>query len=228
MRLKPAALVLVSALTLGALAGALVHGTRTDQADAARPSAAATTPTTAAGGTSSPTTAAGGTSSPTTAPVAEDAAADADVLAPGRAGPLEVGMSKDEALATGLLDADVPGSDGCPDQVLAWKRAHRETFDVQTLGNGEVSSIGVRGRKPRTAAGLGVGSTAAEVRGVVDEDTAQEVGFGQSGLFEFDGQTGRWIGYLFNTSPERLKGSDEVSFVELTKGVQPELVRSGC
>lgn len=219
MRLKPAALVLVSALALGGVAGILVRGVQDDRATGdARPAASASTDP-------SPSASPSATPTPSTAP----AAADPAVLSPGRAGPVEVGMSKQAALATGFLDADVPGAtDGCPDRPLVWKPALADTFDVQTLGNGEISSIGVHGTGPRTAAGLGVGSTADEVRQVVDEDTAQDAGFGQSGLFEYDDQTGRWIGYLFDASPDRLKGTDVVSFVELTKGVQPELVRSGC
>ncbi|TCI99165.1 hypothetical protein [Aeromicrobium sp. IC_218] len=214
MRVKPAALVLVSALALGGVAGVLVRSVQDDRPTGdARPAVSAS---------SDPTASA--TPTPSTAP----AAADPAVLSPGRAGPVEVGMSKDAALATGFLDADVPGADGCPDLPLVWKPALADTFDVQTLGNGEISSIGVRGTGPRTAAGLGVGSTAEEVRRVVDEDTAQEAGFGQSGLFDYDDQTGRWIGYLFDASPDRLRGSDVVSFVELTKGAQPGLVRSGC
>lgn len=214
MRMKSAGLVLVSALTLGVLAGSLGH-------------------TLGADGGADPVAAASGTPVPEVSPVAtpatpEPAAADVDVLAPGAAGPVQVGMSKDAALATGLMDADVSGGDGCPDLALAWKPNLRETFDVQTLGNGEIASIGVRGKEPRTADGLGVGSTADDVRDVVDEDAPLAVGFGQAGLFEFDGQTGRWIGYLFDASPARLRGSDVVTFVELTKGVQPALVRSGC
>lgn len=215
MRVKPTALVLVAALTLGGAAGVLARSVQDDRsATDARPASSSSTPTPSSASSAAPSPA--------------PAAADPAVLAPGRAGPVEVGMSKEAALATGFLQADVPGADGCPDLPLAWKPELAETFDVQTLGNGEISSIGVRGTGPRTADGLGVGSTVEEVRRVVEEDTAQDAGFGQSGLFEFDGQTGRWIGYLFNASPERLRGSDEVSFVELTKGVQPELVRSGC
>lgn len=220
MRLKPAALVLVSALALGGVAGVLVRSVQDDRAAGdERPAASAP---------SDPSASATPTPTPTPTPSTAPAAADPAVLSPGRAGPVEVGMSKDAALATGFLDGDVPGADGCPDLPLAWKPALADTFDVQTLGNGEISSIGVRGTEPRTGAGLGVGSTADEVRRVVDEDTAQDAGFGQSGLFEYDDQTGRWIGYLFDASPDRLRGTDVVSFVELTKGVQPELVRSGC
>jgi hypothetical protein len=218
MRVKPAVLVLVSALALGGVAGVLVRSVQDDRT-------AADAPVASRSPSDRSTSEATGTTDPTPAP----AAADPAVLAPGRAGPVEVGMSTRAALATGFLDADVPGTtDGCPDLPLAWKPALADTFDVQTLGNGEISSIGVRGTGPRTTAGLGVGSTAAEVRRVVDEDTAQDAGFGQSALFEYDGQTGRWIGYLFDASPDRLRDSDVVSFVELTKGVQPELVRSGC
>ena len=183
---------------------------------------ALTTETPAAGATGDKTT---GTSTTTASP-----ASPSDlVLAPGRVGDVFVGMSKDAAMATGLFNADTPPAvDGCPVLPLTWKKAYADILDVQTLGNGEIASIGVRGKLIRTKDGLGIGSTYAEVRAAIEDRTPVEAGYDQSGLFEYDAEAGGWIGYLFNPPVTELKDSDPVTFVEVTKGAQPGLMRDGC
>ena len=151
------------------------------------------------------------------------------VISPGRLGDVRVGMSKKEALATGLFDADTPALvDGCPVEPLTWKEAYGDLIDVRTLGNGEISSIGIRDKAPRTEDGLGVGSTYAEVRAAIEDGKPVEAGYSQSGLYEYDPQTGGWVGYLFDATVDQLKDSDPVTFVEITKNAQPGLMRDGC
>ncbi|MET0931358.1 MAG: hypothetical protein ABWX74_17690, partial [Aeromicrobium sp.] len=61
------------------------------------------------------------------------------------------------------------------------------------------------------------------------EDTQPvEAGYDQSGMFDFDDEDGGWIGYLFNATIDDLQDSDQVSFIEVTKGTQPSLMRDGC
>ena len=156
-------------------------------------------------------------------------APDPLTIAPGAVGPVKAGMSKAEALETGYFVADVPPPvEGCPVVPLAWKDEYVNTFDVQTLGNGEISSIGVRGKGVVTTDGVGVGSTVAEVAATIDDATPVEAGYGQSGLFDYDQQTGRWIGYLFDPAVDDLEDTDTVTFVEVTKNAQPGLMRDGC
>lgn len=152
------------------------------------------------------------------------------VLSAGAAGPVKAGMDKAAAVATGLLIANeqVP-VEGCPVPPLSWKASFAKTFDVQTLGNGEVASIGVHRPGPTTASGLGVGSTYAEVLAAVEDGTAAvEAGYGQSGVREYDPNTGGWIGYLFDAALDDLDASDQVTFIEITKGGEPGLMRDGC
>lgn len=157
-----------------------------------------------------------------------DAAADF-VIAPGAVGVVQAGMSKADAVATGLFDADVKAPvEGCPDYPLVWKKAYQDYFDVLTVGNGEIVSVGIRATGPTTQDGLGVGSTFADVQASVEDGTAVEAGYGQSGLFDYDQDTGRWIGYLFNPAVGDLTPDAEVTFVEVTKGSQPSLMRDGC
>jgi hypothetical protein len=150
-------------------------------------------------------------------------------LAPGAVGPVRVGMSKSEALATGYFVADVPSpAEGCPDRELSWKDEYVNTYDVQTLGNGEITSIGVRGEGIVTADGIGPGSTLDEVRAQYPDEELVEAGYGQSGIRFFDPQDGGWIGFLFEEPVDSVQGSDEVFFVEVTQGAEPSLMRDGC
>jgi hypothetical protein len=144
----------------------------------------------------------------------------------GAVGPVQVGMSKLAAYGTGYFDADVsvPACNRIDD--LVWKRGYSEQLDVLTHDDGSVQAIGVRGAGPRTRSGLGVGSTYESVRGVIGEVAPEEAGYNQTGLFVSEGAG--WIGFLFNTTPDAIAATDTVSFVEVTSGAKPGLMRDGC
>jgi hypothetical protein len=163
-------------------------------------------------------------------PVLAKPATPADIaLAPGSAGPVKVGMSKTEAADTGLFDTDVASStSGCPTEDLVWKRAFRDVLDVQTLDDGEVASIGVRGQGPTTEAGIGVGSTLADVLAAHPGAKAVEAGYGQTGVLVKDAAGDGWIGYLFDAEVEKVEKTDTVTFIELTASEKPSVMRDGC
>lgn len=150
-------------------------------------------------------------------------------VTPGKVGEASAGMSKSDALGTGMFDADVTAeAEGCPVVGLAWKRQYSRALDVQTLGNGQIVSIGVHESGPTTESGLGVGSTFAQVTAVVEEKTAETAGYLQSGLYTFDPEEGGWIGFLFAEKVSDLKASSPVIFMEVTRGAKPDLMRDGC
>lgn len=150
-------------------------------------------------------------------------------LRPGAVGPVTVGMSKTDALKTGFFDADLPApAEGCFPVPLAWKGSFTPEFDVQTLTNGTIVSIGVNRPGPTTDSGLGVGSTYADVLAVIPGAKAIAAGYGQSGVAQYDEATDGWIGYLFDAAPADLAAADQVTFVELTRGLRPGLIRDGC
>jgi hypothetical protein len=205
MRKQMAGLVLATSVMGGVGAGVAAHALTSDESVAA------------------------GAGSADTTPVADRDAPDGLELAPGRVGPVRAGMTKAQALATGYFAPDRPAEvDGCPALPLAWKDADPMAFDVQTLGNGEITSIGVRARTARTADGLGVGSTYDDVKAVYPDETLTDAGYSQSGIRVFDRQDGGWIGFLFDAAPAAIAGSDPVTFVEVTKGAEPSLMRDGC
>lgn len=166
---------------------------------------------------------------PPVAVTATPTSPDQFIVSPGAVGPVVVGMSKSEGMATGYFVAGTPPVAGeCPALPLVWKDDYAEDFDVQTLGNGEIVSIGVRGRSIQTAEGVGVGSTYDEVHAAYPQEVLVEAGYGQSGLRVFDSQDGGWIGFLFDPPVDKIEGNSPVTFVEVTKGGEPSLMRDGC
>ena len=210
MKKQIAALVLAGSVAGGIGAGVLANAVASHEPAAAAPTASSASPSNVGGESGMP-------------------APDTLDLAPGRVGPVKAGMSKTQALATGYFVADLPAPvEGCPVIPLAWKDEYVNTYDVQTLGNGEISSIGVRGRGVTTAEGVGVGSTYDEVKAAYPDDSLLDAGYDQSGVRVFDRQDGGWIGFLFDAKPGAIEGSDPVTFVEVTKGAEPSLMRDGC
>lgn len=211
MKKQLAGLVLAVSVAGGAGTGVLAHTLSSD-----KPSTPSATPT--------PKT------TPTTTPTAQDPTSpDQFVIAPGAVGPVKAGMSTAEALATGYFVANEPAlAEGCPAPPLAWKAEYADAFDVYTLGNGEITSIGIRGDGVRTVEGIGTGSTYDDVRAAYPEEQLVEAGYGQSGVRVFDRENGGWVGFLFDPTVAKIKGSSPVTFVEVTKGAEPSLMRDGC
>lgn len=181
---------------------------------------APTTPTTTSG-TTTPTA--------TTAPT-EDTPAKLE-LAPGRVGPVSVGMSKAEAAATGYFHTDVEvGGDACPRvEPLQWKAPYDKMVDVLTGENGTILSMGVlRDTTLATDKGIRVGSTLGEVNEAYGDTVspALEAGYSQSGVFVNTGDD--WLGFLFDTPLGDVNESAVVTFMEVTKGERPMLMRDGC
>lgn len=173
--------------------------------------------------TAEQTTAAPSETPETTAPPASSSEL---VVRPGSIGPVTVGITKDEAVASGLFDADVAGVEGCTFE-LQWKKQY-EGVDVLTLENGTIASMGVTAGGPKTSAGVGVGSTLAEVKAAYpDLSPVAEAGFDQAGAFHTVGDD--HIGFLFgDATPKTITDASKVSFMEVTSGKLPELMRSGC
>lgn len=209
---KIVALALATTLAggLGALAGC---GSTDDAATGTQPNAAVSSSVDPAAQTPSP--------------VANPDSPDDLVLTPGAVGAVTVGMSKAELAATRLFEVVPAAAEGC-NPALNWVAPYAGTFDVQVKPNGELASIGVRKSGPTTESGLGVGSTLAEVLAEYPGAKAVEAGYGQTGVLVKDSAGTGWIGFLFDAALEDVENTDQVSFIELTEGEKPSLMRDGC
>ncbi|MDR7087129.1 hypothetical protein J2X11_001968 [Aeromicrobium panaciterrae] len=148
------------------------------------------------------------------------------VVRPGSIGGVSVGITKEQAVATGMFDADVKGVAGCTFE-LQWKKQY-DGVDVLTDEDGTITSLGVREGGPKTSAGVGVGSTLAEIQAAYPEvSEPAELGFGQAGVIHTLGDD--HIGFLFgDTTVDSVRPVSKVTFMEVTSGNAPELMRSGC
>lgn len=145
---------------------------------------------------------------------------------PGSIGPIKVGMTKAQALATGYLE---PGtfvaSCGTPD--LQWKSDYSWALDVGTLDDGQIESVGVSKPGPRTRSGLQVGSTYASVKTVLGEGSVPEATEqGKTALYVNDGTS--WIGFLFDAAPEAITDAAPVTYIQVRNGSKPNLTVGGC
>jgi hypothetical protein len=232
MKQQIAAGILAISMAGGVSTGVVAHqlSSESDNEPKAKPSATATTKKTdkpKSTKTAAPGSSTGGggskTSEPPKLPLAPVGALR---IVAGAVGPVQVGMSKQAAYATGYFDADVsvPACNRIDD--LVWKSGYNDQLDIVTHDDGSVQAIGIRGGGPRTRSGLGVGSTYESVQGVLGDVPPEAAGYGQTGLFVSEGSG--WIGFLFNTTPDAVAPTDTVTFVEVTSGAKPGLMRDGC
>jgi len=179
--------------------------------------------------TSSPSQEPSATAEATTPAPAEPAPAPADLVVElGAIGPARAGMTKAEALATGLFKADVPPPvEGCDPFPLKWKKKYKGV-DVLTNEDGSIVSLGAFAGGPKTAKGIGYGSTLADVLDAYPNlSPVVDAGFGQAGAYEFTDT--KFIGFLFgNATVSSIKQSSKVTFMEVSVDKKPELMRSGC
>ena len=230
MKQQVAAGIVALGMIGGVGTGVAVHQVRSSPASddvKTKPTPTVTTTPTKKASANPPASTGGGTSTkpsgPTSLPIIPVGSLR---ITAGAVGPVSVGMTKLAAYGTGYFDADVsvPACNRVDD--LVWKAAYSNALDVLTNDDGSISSIGIRAAGPRTRSGLGIGSTYESVQGVLGNATPVEAGYGQTGLFVSEGNG--WIGFLFDTTPAAITPTSPVTFIEVTRGAKPGLMRDGC
>ncbi len=160
-------------------------------------------------------------------PSPSDPAAEKLVASPGAIGPVAVGMTEDEARATGLFEPrEVDEDDPCVDEYadIQWKAPNTAALMVDVQG-GEVSLLGIRDTV-KTAAGIGVGSTWDEVQVAYGGAKLEESQANGSVVYLKDGD--KWLGIAFAEQPTDVKDASKVTFMEAAIGGKPATFLSGC
>jgi hypothetical protein len=163
----------------------------------------------------------------TKAPSATEPASDELVVAPGEVGPVEVGMTVDEANATGLFEPfeEVP-DDPCAEfnPPIQWKDPHTDDLKIR-VDDDTVAALGIRGGA-KTAEGIGVGSTWADVKQAYpDAKPEPSQGFGST-VYRQDGD--KWLGMGFDEDPDKIKDSSTLLYMEVTVDSKPATFLDGC
>lgn len=169
--------------------------------------------------------------SPTGRASASEPAAEL-VVAPGAIGPAQVGMTVDQANATGLFESrETPDDDPCKDAYapIQWKAPHTEHLmvGVDTGGSEKdtITVMGIRGTA-KTAKGIGVGSTLADVKAAYPDSQIEESQADGSTIYRRDGE--KWLGLGFVETPDTITDEAKVVFMEVTSGEKPATYLSGC
>lgn len=149
------------------------------------------------------------------------------MIAPGRVGPVRVGMTVEEANATGYFEPyEETADDVCKhgNAPIQWKEPHTETHTVR-IEKGAITSLGVSDGT-RTAEGVGVGSSYEEVLTAYPGAKARRGEILGSTIFLTDQD--KWLGLGFQEELDTLTDTSKVQYMETTVGSRPGTFRSDC
>ena len=164
--------------------------------------------------------------SATESPSASEPAVEELVAAPGAIGPVQVGMTLDEADATGLFEPrEVADDDPCKDEYgpIQWKAPNTEALMVD-VEDDKVSRLGIRDTV-KTAKGIGVGSTLADVKAAYPDAKVEDSQALGSTIYRQDGE--KWLGFGFVETPDEIKDDSKLVFMEVALE-KPSVYLSGC
>lgn len=143
----------------------------------------------------------------------------------GSLGPARVGMTKREALDTGLFErTKFNPSKKCKASALKWKKQFKGV-EVRTDTAGTIRSLRILGPGPRTQYGIQVGSDLADVRGSYASALTGPSKIDRRTSVGFVRKDDAWIGFLFDDDPED-EVLDPIIFIEVTEGSKPDLQRT--
>jgi hypothetical protein len=143
----------------------------------------------------------------------------------GSVGPAKVGMSKSEALDTGLFSRQkYDASNRCKASALKWKKQFKGV-EVRTDTAGTIRSLRILAPGPKTQYGIQVGSDLADVRGSYASALVGPTKVGRKLSVGFVRKDDAWIGFLFDDDPDD-EVLDPIILIEVTEGSKPQLQRT--
>ncbi|MEN8674153.1 hypothetical protein [Nocardioides sp.] len=156
------------------------------------------------------------------------------LVRPAKIGKAKVGMTVEEAMATGQFRRDVPNPPCDPIELQPTKR-YRTQY-VVFVADGQIVEMNATGDDMATPTGSRIYSTYKRIKRDYGSALSRprEVGFGQWGVFLHRGKKGanrRWLGFLFgeaSVEDGRLGANDVVTMMGVTKGKRPPLILDGC
>jgi hypothetical protein len=147
------------------------------------------------------------------------------VIGYGSLGPAKVGMSKREALDTGLFSRQkYEPSKTCKASALKWKKQFKGV-EVRTDTAGTIRSLSILAPGPKTQNGIQVGSDLADVRAAHGSALIGPSKVGRKVSVGYVKKEDAWIGFLFDDDPED-EVLDPIIFIEVSKGSKPQLQRT--
>jgi|GEM_PF-2562650 len=156
------------------------------------------------------------------------------LVRPAKIGKAKVGMTVEEAMATGQFKQDVPNPPCDPIELQPTKPY--KTQYVVSVADGRIVEMNATGGDMATPTGSRVYSTYKRIKRDYGSalSNPREVGFGQWGVYLHQGKKGanrRWLGFLFGEAfveDGELGNNDILTLMGVTKGKRPALILDGC
>lgn len=179
------------------------------------------------------TTSSASTADPARSASSARVAADRPIT-PAKIGKARIGMTVDEAMATGQFKQDVPNPPCDPIELQPTKPYTHQY--VVLVADDRIVEMDAYGGDMHTSTDARVYSTYKRVQHDYGDRLSppREVGFEQWGVFVHRGPKGpdrRWIGFLFGDAAVQdgpLGPNDIVSLIGVTRGARPPLMLDGC
>ena len=156
------------------------------------------------------------------------------LVRPAKIGKAKVGMTVEEAMATGQFKQDVPNPPCDPIELQPTKRY--KTQYVVSVADDRIVEMNATGDDMATPTGTRIYSTYRRIERDYGAALSKprEVGYGQWGVYLHRGKKGpnrKWLGFLFGESyveDGELGNNDIVTLLGVTKGKRPPLILDGC
>lgn len=148
---------------------------------------------------------------------------------PGTFQPVRVGDNVDKYVDAGYLKADIQKESGCEGDYWTWAGQLSEGLDVITDQQGVIGSLGMTKAGLETPEGISIGNSLKALRDTYGTELSAPAAndYGSAAVF-LQGNGDGWLGFGFDVSPEELKPTSRVTFIEASKGSRPGMLRDGC